>query len=54
MYTNLNRIICSASDICFLYTKPLHLVITTAQLHSTRPELRFCTVSNSARNGKDF
>ena len=38
MYTNVNRIICAASDICFLYTKPLHLVIATAQLHSTKPE----------------
>ena len=49
MYTNLNRIICGASDICFLYTKPLQLVITTAQLHSTRPELRFCAGSNPGR-----
>ena len=49
MYTNVNRIICAASDICFLYTKPLHLVIATAQLHSTKPELRFCAGSNPAR-----
>ena len=26
------------------------VVITTAQLHSTKPELRFCTGSNSARS----
>ena len=25
------------------------VVITTAQLHSTKPELRFCAVSNPAR-----
>ena len=25
------------------------VVITTAQLHSTKPELRFCTGSNPAR-----
>ena len=25
-------------------------VITTAQLHSTKPELRFCTHSNSAQS----
>ena len=25
------------------------LVITTAQLHSTKPELRFCASSNPAR-----
>ena len=36
------------------------VVITTAQLHSTKPELRFCTGSNSARgvseicNGEDL
>ena len=36
------------------------LVITTAQLHSTKPELRFCTVSNPAHsmleigNGEDL
>ena len=28
----------------------LVMVITTAQLHSTKPELRFCTGSNSARS----
>ena len=27
----------------------LLVVITTAQLHSTKPELRFCTGSNRAR-----
>ena len=60
MYTNLNRIICGAFDTCFLYTKPLHLVIATAQLHSTRPELRLRAGSNPARgvseirDGKDF
>ena len=26
------------------------VVITTAQLHSTKPELRFCADSNPARN----
>ena len=36
------------------------VVITTAQLHSTKPELRFCRGSNSARgvseicNGEDL
>ena len=25
------------------------VLITTEQLHSTKPELRFCAVSNSAR-----
>ena len=36
------------------------VVITTAQLHSTKPELRFCTASNPARgvlevcNGEDL
>ena len=36
------------------------VVITTAQLHSTKPELRFCAGSNTAhamseiRNGEDF
>ena len=35
------------------------VVITTAQLHSTKPDLRFCAGSNSAcgvleiRNGED-
>ena len=28
---------------------PRHVVITTAQLHSTKPEIRFCAVSNPAR-----
>ena len=36
------------------------VVITTAQLHSTKPELRFCAVSNPDRcvseilDGEDF
>ena len=28
----------------------IKVVITTAQLHSTKPELRFCAGSNSARS----
>ena len=30
------------------------VVITTAQLHSTKPELRFCAGSNPARNVWEF
>ena len=33
-----------------LYTLQKPLIITTAQLHSTKPELRFCTGSNPARS----
>ena len=29
-------------------------VITTAQLHSTKPELRFCVCSNPARGVSDI
>ena len=29
-------------------------VITTAQLHSTKPKLRFCAGSNPARGGLDI
>ena len=41
-------------------TLPKHLwrrgvvVITTAQLHSIKPELRFCAGSNPARNVSDI
>ena len=27
MYTNVNRIIYAAADLCFLYTKPLHSLL---------------------------
>ena len=30
------------------------MVITTAKLHSTKPELRFCAGSNSARGGLEI
>ena len=30
------------------------VVITTAQLHSTKPELRFCADSNPARGVSEF
>ena len=39
---------------------PWYVVITTAQLHSTKPEIRFCAVSNPAhgvseiRNGENL
>ena len=30
------------------------VVLTTAQLHSTKPELRFCAASNPVRDGEDL
>ena len=34
---------------CVVWWRPGVVVITTAQLHSTKPELRFCAGSNPAR-----
>ena len=43
----------SVSILCAVFSKALWrrgvVVITTAQLHSTKPELRFCAGSNPAR-----
>ena len=30
------------------------VVLTTAQLHSTKPELRFCAASNPVHDGEDL
>ena len=32
-----------------ILSEVVHMVITTAQLHSTKPELKFCAGSNPAR-----
>ena len=39
---------CSSMDSCCA------VVITTTQLHSTKPEFRFCAGSNSARGVSDI
>ena len=45
-------LICSL-DILMEYIGSV-MVLTTAQYHSTKPELRFCTGSNPARGGSEI
>ena len=62
MYLTCYHIVVSAVSISksLIYWRRGVVVITTAQLHSTKPELRFCAGSSPARavteihDGKDL